>query len=666
MQNIEGKGAHLSIQVIGSVRASVKNSESLQLPNKAMALLIYFALTRKETESKEFIKGLLWSESSQKRASGSLRQCLKKLNDTFSLVDFRGFTSSGNEIRLNDDSISVDIIDLHEGLQCDQLTNEMTYENLNMQDFLNDLDIRDHSFETWVHVQRQNWSSKLLGVLEEKLRADTSKHETKLVHARLLYALDQTHEEACRFLMEYYARRDNLGPVMEMYSKLCSELDEKYGAEPSPETIELYLSIQTGNFIRNTQSKPQNAVSDDRKSAPVIGINAFQWSGTSSEKEALHANFFRNELMAALSKFREWVVVDTKKRTQADLDATDIDYLLDGTCYQIDNFTDVLITLTDSVSGQVWSENSHIETKTWISTQRSIVSKIAVALNVYLSTARLANTISQKDFSSTTHEEWLKGYQNMLVWDPISNQNAERIFRNIIEQSPQYAPAYSSLATVLNTRQFKHIGISSVMSDVKQALDYAQTAVELDPLESRTQLALGFSLAMNDQFEQAQLHLTLARELNPYSPVSVVPCAHGLSLCGLHNEAVELVDWAENVNWRWMPQFHWGYISCVRFFAKDFKKAISAAKLANGVIIDLHAWHAAALALDGQIDAASQELDKFVRLVKENWYGTNSPDDSNIANWFLNSFPIKLTEDLDLLKEGLALAGLANASSSVS
>jgi len=368
-------------------------------------------------------------------------------------------------------------------------------------------------------------------------------------------------------------------------------------------------------------------------------------------------------MMAALSRFREWVVVDTKKRTQAELDSSDIDYHLDGTCYQIDKFTDVLITLTDSATGQIWSETSRIETENWISAQRSIVSKIAVALNVYLSTARLANTISQKDFSSTVHEEWLKGYQSMLVWDPNSDQNAERIFRNIIDQSPQFAPAYSSLATVLNTRHFKYIGRSRTTDDAEKALKYAQIGVELDPMESRTQLALGFSHAMNGQFEQAQLHLTLARELNPYSPVSVVPCAHGLSYCGFHADAVDLVDWAENVNWRWMPRFHWGYILCIRLFAKDFRKAIAAAKLANGVIIDLHAWHAAALALDGQIEAATVEKQKFAKLVKENWLGTDAPDDSNILKWFLNSFPIKLEEDLDLLREGLALAGLSNATS---
>jgi len=309
----------------------------------------------------------------------------------------------------------------------------------------------------------------------------------------------------------------------------------------------------------------------------------------------------------------------------------------------------------------VWSETSHIETKTWITAQRSIVSKIAVALNVYLSTARLASTISQIDVSTSVHEKWLQGYQSMLAWDPKSDQNAELVFRNIIKSSPHFAPAYSSLATVLNTRHFKYIGRSRATEDAEKALSYAQTGVQLDPMESRTQLALGFSHAMHGQFEQAQLHLSLARELNPYSPVSIVPCAHGLSYCGYHADAVELVDWAEQVNWRWMPQFHWGYIACVRFFARDFTKAISAAKLANGVIIDLHAWHAAALALDGQINAASYERQKFVKLVKENWQGTDEPNDSNIATWFLNSFPIKLGEDFELLKEGLALAGLSSA-----
>jgi len=300
-------GIRLSIQVIDSVSVSAENGKTIALPNKATALLIYFALTGKETESKEFIKGLLWSESNQKHASGSLRQCLKKLNDNFKQIDFRGFSSTGSTIHLDKKLIQVDIVQLHEHLQHDQLGTEMAHENLNMDVFLSDLAIHDQSFESWIHVQRQNWSVKLLGVLEQRIRSENNNYEASLVHARLLYSLDQTHEEACRCLMQIYASRDNLGPVMEIYSKLCSELDEKYGAEPSPETVELYLSIQSGSFIDNQKPTLLPAATDKLKTAPIIGINNFRWSGTTNEAEQLHATFFRNEMMAALSKFREWL-----------------------------------------------------------------------------------------------------------------------------------------------------------------------------------------------------------------------------------------------------------------------------------------------------------------------------------------------------------------------
>ena len=45
-------------------------------------------------------------------------------------------------------------------------------------------------------------------------------------------------------------------------------------------------------------------------------------------------------------------------------------------------------------------------------------------------------------------------------------------------------------------------------------IELARTAVQLDPVDSRAQLCLGWSYAMAKQYVQAEVHMDLACELN--------------------------------------------------------------------------------------------------------------------------------------------------------
>ena len=650
--------ASITLNVIGSARVVTSGGDILSISRKGVALVTYLALGRSDSATREQLKGLLWSESPQDKASSSLRQCLRQINTAFARIDFQGFSSDGQMVRLERDTISVDIVDLCEALEDVPIPAPLLDGSLSQEDILKDLDGLDSPLDVWLSVQRRNWMDRILGQLETRIRHAGDDDESGMEAARIVVALDGTHEEACRFIMRFYAARENLGPVLELYANLCKELDESFGTEPSQETVELYLSIKTGGGAGlSTEKKRQSAFV---ATPPTIGVEKFQWNGEESRSGGVLAAGFRKEMMAALSKFREWIVIDTEARIEQS-ENWEVDYLLDGTCFQAADYTEVLVTLTETSTGQVWSETPRIETQSWMSAQRTIVSRVAAALNVYLSTNRLTSIVGQRNYPTTVHEEWVRGYEKTLIWEPGSEEVAEQVFRRIIDEIPEFAPAYSSLATVINGRHFKSVGMWRDQNMHKTALALAQRAVELDPMESRAHLALGFSYAMNFRYEQAQLHLELTRELNPISPVTVVPCAHGISFCGRHQEANEMADWAERINWRWMPKFHWGYISCIRLLNKDFKRAIHAAEMADGVIVDLVGWHAAALALDGQLEEAKSVGRKFADIAAERWVRSRPPSNAELAKWFLHCFPIRLKEDLELLAEGLARAGLARA-----
>ncbi len=162
---------------------------------------------------------------------------------------------------------------------------------------------------------------------------------------------------------------------------------------------------------------------------------------------------------------------------------------------------------------------------------------------------------------------------------------------------------------------------------------------------------------MAGRYDQAELHFSMAHELNPNSPTTLAPCAHGISYSGNRAKARELAEAAAKLNPA-LSAFQWGYIACIRFFDQDFDSSLEAFDNAHGVITDLVGWRAAAEAMQGKEDLAKITGQKFLDLVRTRWQSDEPANDANIMSWFLHCFPIRRKEDQNLLKNGLQRAGL--------
>ena len=162
---------------------------------------------------------------------------------------------------------------------------------------------------------------------------------------------------------------------------------------------------------------------------------------------------------------------------------------------------------------------------------------------------------------------------------------------------------------------------------------------------------------MRGRHDQAEIHFGLSYELNPNSPLTLVPCAHGFSYCGRHDKARELIDQAVQIN-PTMPSYHWGYVMCSRYMDGNYAASAEAGERARDVITDLIGWRAAALGQLGLKTEARKTASLFVDTVADLWRGDAACTEEEVVRWFLHCFPIKAVRDLDHLKEGLHLAGL--------
>src|SRR5690606_12272980 len=109
---------------------------------------------------------------------------------------------------------------------------------------------------------------------------------------------------------------------------------------------------------------------------------------------------FRHQLISGLVRFREWSVIDGARATaaQAPPIPEQARYLVSATSYPANDRIQLILTLSDQVTGEyIWSEDHAADLEGWFATQRLVVRRMAVALNVHLSAERLTRIVGEPE-----------------------------------------------------------------------------------------------------------------------------------------------------------------------------------------------------------------------------------------------------------------------------
>lgn len=235
---------------------------------KATALLAYLGVTG-QPQSRDRLTGLLWPESDQSAALANLRRTLYRLKKALGedVLDTAGDTlgiSDGLDFRL-------DVREFRrlaaEGLEESRPNQALSRERrarlqeaaaLYAGDFMQGFYLPDSpSFDEWQFFEREALRGDLSRILERLARTSLLQGEPEagIQFARRWLGLDPLHEPAHRLLMELYARAGQQAAALRQYRECRRLLGDSLGAEPEPETQELFEAIQA----RKTLGLPQEA-----------------------------------------------------------------------------------------------------------------------------------------------------------------------------------------------------------------------------------------------------------------------------------------------------------------------------------------------------------------------------------------------------------------------
>jgi DNA-binding SARP family transcriptional activator/TolB-like protein len=677
----------LCINLLGKLSLQVNDNEIDFLSRKTRALLGYLALTETQEESRERLVGLFWSESSEERARASLRQALHEIRNAFLPCGFNGFRTDKLVVGLDRSQIRVDLIDvLRDAANGSPHPRLLEQRNL-VDDILGDVETSDPALQTWLLAKRQTIRDQLIRQLESSLRSQGQLTDVGRDIAAAIINLDQTHEEACRYLIRGHTADGAIGSALKIYKTLWDLLDAEYDVEPTQQTQDLIAEVKAAlpftepsSTVKTPMSgapaaiKPatglspsfgplglsvDKALARSREAKLVLSVGSFVLSGGESKRDYL-AQGFRRELIACFVRFREWHVRDwMSPPTDGAPEGPRDEFILDASGHETRRAIHLVLTLRDGATGTyLWSESLTLTLENWHHSQQNLVRRIASALNVHVSAERMERITSRQVADLKAYDIWLFGQATLLGFDPQRWDKAADMFRQVVQQMPDFAPAFSSLAQLNNSYHIVKPGTRRDSDRTMQALAYAHEAVRLDPLDSRSQLCLGWSHAMAKHYEQAMIYIPLAHRLNDNDPWTLVSAANCYAFCGQDKEAADIIDSMLRENATIAPSaLQWAYHTAVRFLIGDYEGCVAAADFAGDLNPNVPGFKAAALWHLGRKEQAAAELNRFFTIVRDRWCVQEPATPAAMTRWFLQLFPIANPESWARLRDGIAGAG---------
>lgn len=639
MPSNSGPAAEVSEQrtilVIDGLGVYRGNGDAIPLRSpKAQALIGYLALSSNLQDVQDRIAALIWPDRDAAQARRAMASCLQLAEKA---IDGNGspLFRRGKFVGLSPSRITVDVVrmlrDLGEGKIDDLLLRRSDWADA----ILFGLEDTSDLFSAWLFVTRHNWRDHVLEALEAMLDRYSTDEPAMRRAASALLVLEPSHERAARSLMRHHAESQNMPAAIRVYENLRDFLGERYKMAPSPETTALV------EVLKSPEREPvrRKAGRRDRGPAPTLGVGKF---ATGGHKISLVVSGFRSELIANLSKFREFTVVEL---TEGGVEPPEVDYVLKADCADDGEDVQMTASVTEPASNRVvWSDTFRLSLSNWPNLQQQLVGKIASTLEVYLSHDRLTRQVRPMSHDTDAYDAWLRGEDLLTRWSQGAEDEAERLFEAAIAADPDFAPAHASLASVHNSRQFIRPGSSKNAGAAGRAAELAQRAVALDPLDARNHLVMAWSTAMAGRYQRAEVHYELAAELNPNSPKMLVSAALGLTFMGRGDVAKRLLGRAMSLTSLFLD-YQWSHIAVVRYFAGDLEGAIEAAERSQNAIVDTAGWKAAALQKLGRTSEAKAALADLHASVSAAWAGAEPAGGKQVLDWFVSVFPIRRDRD---------------------
>jgi TolB-like protein/class 3 adenylate cyclase/Flp pilus assembly protein TadD len=305
--------------------------------------------------------------------------------------------------------------------------------------------------------------------------------------------------------------------------------------------------------------RPEEPASTGR---PSIAVLPFDNLGGDAATGRL-ADGITEDIITDLARFREFDVIahnSTEVYEGRPVDVRQVGrdlnvrYVLEGSIQRQGEQIRATAQLVDAASGaHLWSERWDRPARDVFAVQTEIAEQVASRLGgwgvVVRAERQAARRARPEDL--TAYELYLRGIEVIEGGTKESTDEAVRLFAQAVEKDPEFARAWTALASAHDYTVSFGADLGTAEAKAKQA---AERAVALDPRDAEAHRALGEVLATLGAFPRAEAAFEAALRLNPGSAGILANYAAWAGTFGKPERGAEAADRAIRLN----PNYSFG------------------------------------------------------------------------------------------------------------
>ncbi len=341
------------------------------------------------------------------------------------------------------------------------------------------------------------------------------------------------------------------------------------------------------------------------------------------QDSVLYSSVITEEVIIALGRFREIVVVGGQSSRGETRGIPDADYIVEGSARRLGDAMRVTARLTYRGSDAVlWSQTYENATgrDEFLAVPAETAGAIAAAI------AQPYGAVFQSEASRAGQTPaghpgadlcMLRYYAYRAVITPENYAAARDCLERTVASFPQHATAWALLAHIYIDEIRTGFAHGADVPAADRALDAARTAVRLDPNNARALQALAVALFYDHQVDEAFKVSERAIAANPYDPDLLGQLGQLMGLAGRTDDGRALIERALVLNPENSP-FYRGVLSIIAYMQGDFATARHEIESIDMDSLPIfHGVAAIAYAQSGDMEKGKAELETFNRMAPD-------------------------------------------------
>ena len=631
-----GETERLKISAFGKISISFKGASAKPVGRKAQALLGFLLLSGAPTASRERLFGLLWSETDEQLARGSLRQSLRELQAALRSIKFPHLDAQKHSVGFERARLDVDLWNVLRASERG-IVHPLLLSQGNITDtLLEGLDNVDPAFTTWLRDMRAVLREQLVANLAQCLPQNETGPVTEAseVAARAIALLEPGHEASARAIIRARWAAGDIGAALGNYQRLWHLLEKEFDVEPAPETHNLIARLrleQPTTAAPALATEPFALISGRLTRVeglrPSIAILPFQTVGAKDEQ--YFGEGIVDDIVQALAGLKELLVISkgtTRHYRHAAPDVRmigrdlGVQYVLHGNVQKSGDRLRIHTMLAETETAEIVKTGRY---------DGNLAELFDLQDQIALETTKLiAPTVRERELrrAMRKHPNNLTAYDFVLqAVGPLhdleysSFSRTRGLLGKAIEIDPTFAPAYAYLAH-WHCYRIGQMWSTNINADMSEAERLSVQAIALDHTNS-TALAVNAHVKCirYRDYEGSRVGFELALAESPNSAFAWTMSAVTESCAGRGREgiahALNALRLSPRDNFSHYPHF---VLAQSQFVAGEFSNAVLNGRIAaernNRFAANLRIL-AASLVEIGDLDGAKEVVTQHLRLV---------------------------------------------------